>query len=119
MSEPGARSSVVRAAMTIVAITATIMVATHYAFQLERAGTKAFWIAAIAPVSILAVLALVRGHFAGDLKTWMRPAWGDFTRGIFGAAVVFVVAYFVSRAWMGTPRESWLARLYLQLGDQR
>src|SRR5262249_8933040 len=60
-----------------------------------------------------------RAHLAGELATWMRPVWGDFTRGIFTAGVLFGAAYAFSRWCAGTPRESWLARLYLQFGDPR
>src|SRR5262249_31903732 len=50
---------------------------------------------------------------------WMRPVWGDFTRGVFSAGLVFIAAYAFSRLCNGTPRESWLARLYLQLRDPK
>ena len=51
--------------------------------------------------------------------TWMRPVPGDFRRGVFAAGVVFAAAYAFARFCAGTPRESWLARLYLQFGDPK
>jgi membrane protease YdiL (CAAX protease family) len=116
MSEP---RTFVRAGATIAAITATIAVATHYAFQLERAGSNAFWALAVLPTLVFALIALARAHLSGELTTWLRPVWGDFTRGIFTAGLLFAAAYAFSRYCAGTPRESWLARLYLQLGDPK
>jgi membrane protease YdiL (CAAX protease family) len=113
------RNARVRAATMIVAITATIMVTSYYAFQVGRAGTRAFWTLAVVPTLVFLVLALARAHLAGELKTWLRPVWGDFTRGVFAAGLLFLAAYVFSRWCTGTPRESWLARFYLQLGDPK
>ncbi len=110
-----------RNVLGIVLITAAIAASTHFAFQLERAGSTAFWALAVLPTLALAAGALVlaRSMNEGGIGEWMRPAWGDFTRGVVGAALVFGAAYAFSRMYVGTPRESWLARLYLQLGDPK
>jgi uncharacterized protein len=110
-----------RSVLGILLITAAIAVSTHFAFQLERAGGTSFWLLATVPTLALAAGALVlaRRLEDGGAAAWMRPVWGDFTRGVVGAAIVFGAAYAVSRMYAGTPRESWLARLYLQLGDPK
>ncbi len=116
---PVARS--MRSVLGIVLITAAIAVSTHFAFQLERAGGASFWLLATVPTLALAVGAaiLARTMNEGGVADWLRPVWGDFTRGVVGAAILFGAAYAVSRMYAGTPRESWLARLYLQLGDPK
>jgi membrane protease YdiL (CAAX protease family) len=114
---PVARS--MRSVLGIVLITAAMAVSTHFAFQLERAGALSFWLLASVPSLALAAGALVLARLLNDggAGDWVRPVWGDFTRGVLGAAIVFAAAYEVSHLFAGTPRESWLARFYLQLGD--
>ncbi|MGH7440663.1 MAG: lysostaphin resistance A-like protein, partial [Polyangiaceae bacterium] len=55
------------------------------------------------------------------LFEWLGPRWGDFSRGLFGAVILFGVAWaFVSfAAPVGSPRELWLVSLYGQIGDPR
>ncbi len=111
-----------RNVLGIVLITAIVATGNHLAFQLERAGASSFWALAVLPSLAIAVVAAAiagRVNEGGGVAQWMRPVWGDFTRGVVGAAIVFAVAYAASRVFAGTPRESWMARLYLQLGDPR
>jgi membrane protease YdiL (CAAX protease family) len=91
------------------------------AFDLDRAGGVSFWAWAIGPTALVAVYALVRAHRDGDLEQLVRPAWGDTTRGILSAAmlVAAAIAFVHVVAPAGSARESWTARLYLQLGDPR
>jgi membrane protease YdiL (CAAX protease family) len=103
----------------IALVTALLAVCQHFAFQLERAGTTAFWVLAVAPNALVALYAGVRAYRDDELKTWMRPVWGDFTRGVLGAAVLFAAAYAFARFCSGSARESWLARIYLQFGDPK
>jgi len=88
------------------------------AWDLSRAGTNAFWALVTAPTLVVALVACWRLHRDGELAEMMRPNWGDFTRGFGGTLVLFAGAYAFTRivAPTGSPRESWLARLYLQLG---
>jgi membrane protease YdiL (CAAX protease family) len=91
----------------------------HFAFDLERAGELSFWAYAIGPTALVAAFALVRAARDGELAELVQPAWGDATRAILSAVVLFGGAVAVIRvlAPTGTPRESWTARLYLQLGE--
>src|SRR3954469_826514 len=86
---------------------------TFLAFQLSRAGTTDFWMLAGGPMVVLAVVGALRAKRDGELSSWLRPAWGDATRGVLGALGMFVLAYGFARITTGGPRESWLARLYL------
>ena len=103
----------------ILAVVLIVAAGSYTAFDLDRAGTSGFWVFAIAPTLGLSVVALVRGARDGELRHWLRPAWGDATRGILSAAILVAVsiAFVHAVAPAGSPRESWLARLYLQLGN--
>ena len=94
-------------------------VAGWLAFQATYAGTPTFWLLAGGPTLALAVVALVRGHRDGVLGEWLTPRGGDFTLGVFAAALTFAGAYAFAKIVCapGSPREIWLIRLYLQLGD--
>jgi membrane protease YdiL (CAAX protease family) len=91
----------------------------HFAFDLDRAGASSFWCFAILPTVLVALFALARAARDGELWDLIRPAWGDASQGIFSAAVLFgaAFAFLHTVAPAGSPRESWTARLYLQLGD--
>ena len=101
------------------AVVVFIAAGMHFAFDLDRAGARSFWAYAILPTVLVAVVALVRAARDGELGELVRPAWGDATRGLLSAALIFgAAAAFVHVVVPhGSPRESWLARLYLQLGD--
>ncbi len=100
-------------------IVATIAVAAHFAFDVTRAGTQSFYLVMAVPTVALAVLALVRAKNDGVLKSWLSVRSGDFSRGFGAAALLFGAAYAFTKS-VAPPesiRASWLARLYLQLGD--
>ncbi len=116
----------------LVAIVVAVAIGSHFAFQLARAGQPSFLLWIGLPTVILAIIGAVRAHSHGDLYRrstfderggggagWLNVRSGDFTRGFAGAAVLFGGAYAFTKvvAPVGSDRESWLARLYLQLGD--
>jgi uncharacterized protein len=109
----------VRNVAYLVAIVLAIGIASHFAFQVERAGQLSFVLGMMVPTAILAALAAVRAYRDGVLRGWLAVRSGDFTRGFVSAAVLFGAAWAFTRVVtpVGTDRESWLARLYLQLGD--
>jgi hypothetical protein len=100
-------------------IVGAVAAATHLAFQESRAGTMAFWLSLLLPYLCIAAFAVWRAHTDGVLRSWVRPKWGDFTRGFGGALALFAAAFALVKlvAPAGSPREGWLARLYLQFGD--
>lgn len=97
---------------------AVVSGATYWAFQLVRAGSLAFWLAIAIPYAVLAGIGVYRAQRDGVMAEWLTPRGGDFSLGFVGAAASFGVAYAVSRFYLvGTPREGWLLRIYLQFGD--
>ncbi len=102
------------ALVVVVALGAAAM----FGYRLEMAGSWTFWALVTLPVVVAAGFAAWRMHRDGDLASSMRPVWGDFSRGFFGALALFAGAWLFVKvaAPAGSPRESWMARIYLQLG---
>jgi membrane protease YdiL (CAAX protease family) len=100
-------------------IVVTIAVAAHFAFEVSRAGTPAFFLIMAIPTVVIAALGIARAKHDGVLRSWMSVRSGDFTRGFASAGLLFGAAYAFSKVVTPTasPRTSWLARIYLQLGD--
>ncbi len=103
----------------LAAIVVVIGIGTAVAFQLERAGQTGFFLCVALPAVALSACAVARARRDGVLKAWLSVRSGDFTRGFVAAALLFGGTWAFGRlvAPVGSPRESWLARLYLQLGD--
>lgn len=108
------------AVFVALAVTVTA-VASYVAFLPGFSGTIAFWALAGVPTLVLAVIAAVWAHREEYLAEWLGPKWGDFTRGLMGAVILFALAWaFVRFAVpVGSPRELWLVSLYGQIGDPR
>lgn len=100
-------------------IVLAIAVASHFAFDLTRAGTAGVFVWIGVPTVALAIVGVLRARYDGVLKHWASAKSGDFTRGFVGAALLFGASFMFMRtvAPPDLPRASWLARLYLQLGD--
>jgi membrane protease YdiL (CAAX protease family) len=101
----------------VLGVVAVVGVGVAIGFDPSRAGKIAMPLSVAAPTLLLAVLALVHAKRSHELGEWLRPAWGDFTRGVLGATVLLGGAWVVAHGLAGTPREAWLARVYLELGD--
>jgi uncharacterized protein len=82
-------------------------------------GSAQLWLTLGLPTIALASVAALRAHKDGELVAWLRPTWGDFTRGFAATLFLFAGAYVYVKiiAPAGTPRDAWMARIYLQLGD--
>ncbi len=120
-----------RSIVYLALIVVVIGTGSHFAFQLSRAGepTFALWIGI--PTGLFAIVGIVRAHREGSLYRrrsfdesgagagWLNVRSLDFTRGFVSAALLFGAAYGAMKvvAPVGSDRESWLARLYLQIGD--
>lgn len=90
-----------------------------FAFRMEYASTSmVFWAIAI-PYIVLAALGIYRMHKDGDLEEKLRPRSGDLAI----ATLIALLLYFGTMggkyllAPAGSPREQWLMRFYLQIGD--
>ncbi len=95
--------------------------ASYFAFLPESSGTIAFWVLSAGPTLVLGALAARWASREDLLREWLVPRWGDFTRGVVGAALFFGVAWAFVRfvAPVGSPREIWLVSLYGEIGDPR
>jgi membrane protease YdiL (CAAX protease family) len=95
--------------------------ASFFAFAPALSGTVWFWALAGGPPVLLAVAAAVVAVREDLLLPWLTPRWGDFTRGLAGAAALFGAAFAFARVVcpVGSPREVWLVSLYGQIGDPR
>ena len=108
-----------RTALWLVIVTSVAGVASYLGFQLERAGLLSFVLVVSVPSIVLAVLGGWRAQRDGELVDWIRPSWGDFTAGFLATLVLFAASYGATKLFAptGSDHESWLARLYLQLGN--
>lgn len=110
-----------RAAASLLILSATLLVgvASYYAWAPGHVGSATFWALACGPYVVLAALAIVWAIRDDLLSQWLSPHWGDFTRGIVGAAVLYAAAWSFARyvAAVGSPREIWLVSVYGQIGD--
>jgi membrane protease YdiL (CAAX protease family) len=109
----------VRNVAYVFGIVATIALASYFAFDVSRHGSTTFYLAMAVPTVLLAIIGIVRAKNDGILKSWFSVKSGDFTRGFASAAVLFGGAYAFMKlvAPPESSRSSWLARLYLQIGD--
>ena len=108
-----------RNALYLAAIVVSIGVAANFAFAVSRAGTTSFFLIMAVPTVVIAAIGIARARHDGVLKNWVGVRGGDFTRGFVGAALLFGAAYAFTKIAIPptSPRASWLARIYLQLGD--
>jgi len=85
----------------------------------EVAGQARLWLYLLLPQLPLALLACIALARAGQLKTRLVPRRGDIFLGVLTATVLIIAAWAGRYLIMphGSPRNAWLARMYLQLGD--
>jgi hypothetical protein len=100
-------------------VTAATALAIAFAFHPARAGSP--WMLVIigalyAATGAATVMWLRR---RGELRASLRPAYGDLTAGALMAALLYGAAMGATLllAPRGSPREAWIMRIYLQLGD--
>lgn len=97
-------------------VTLAVGFASFRAFAEARAGTSGFWLTLAIVNGALATVAVVRAWRRDDWY-WLAPKWGDFTRGFFGAAIMFGLSFAFVKVVMTGPREAWMDRVYAQMGD--
>jgi membrane protease YdiL (CAAX protease family) len=111
-----------RSGVAVVVAAVVVTAASSYlAFRPERSGQVAFWLVAGAPAIALGSVAAAWARQKDSLREWLQPQWGDFTRGVVGAVLLFGVSWALARsvAPVGSPHEIWLVSVYSQLGDPR
>lgn len=110
------------AALAFVAFAVVVSaVASYFAFSPNSASSLEFWVLAGGPTVLLAAAALAWAKREDYLTEWLGPRWGDFSRGLLGAVVLFGAAWAFARVVtpVGSAREIWLVSLYAQIGDPR
>lgn len=101
------------------ALIATLLAATHaVAWNPARAGTVSFALWAIVPTVLLAGVGVWWLRREDGSLQLLAPRWGDASLGIVCAVALFGGAWLLvhGMAPAGTPRDAWMARIYLQLG---
>jgi membrane protease YdiL (CAAX protease family) len=99
-------------------IVASVGVASYFAFDKERAETAWVFIIMAIPTVSIAAASLVYAKKEELIDAWVKPKWGDFTRGFVATILMFGAVLAVTKVVMpaGSPRALWLFSLYMQLG---
>jgi membrane protease YdiL (CAAX protease family) len=89
------------------------------AFRESWMGAPAFWLCLGGAYAALTAVSLHYLWDQGTLVDRLSPRWGDLSIGAM-VALVLLFASWLGRSALaptGTPRQAWLLRIYLQLGD--
>jgi membrane protease YdiL (CAAX protease family) len=89
------------------------------AFREVLAGSPAFFGWLLGAYLIASVVAIHHFWDEGTLLDKLGPRWGDLSIGAL-SAMTLLVASWLGRSVLapsGTPRQAWLYRIYIQLGD--
>jgi hypothetical protein len=115
MSDRGTTEAIAVGVLVTLATAAVI----GFAFSPERAGQPSLLIAIGGLYAVLAAAAIYRMRARGELAKQMRPHSGDLTLGALTAALMYGVATagHMALTGRGSPREGWIMRIYLQIGD--
>lgn len=108
-----------RNVVLLAGVVLAIACAAHFGFAPERAGQPSVFLVIGITYVVLAGIAVAHAYRDGVLREWFSAKFGDFTRGVVAAVVLFGAAYVFTKLVTpaGTPREVWLTRLYLQFGE--
>ena len=88
-----------------------------YAFNPARAGEGRMLGALGGFYALLSALALYRLHLRGELRRAFLVVRGDITMAAVSAGGLYAAARVVRALLAGSPRELWIIRIYLQIGD--
>lgn len=108
-----------RNVVLLAAVVLAVAGAVHFAFDASRAGQPSVLLVLGITYVVLGGLAVTYAHRDGVLRQWLSAKFGDFTRGVAAAGVLFGAAYVFTKIVTpaGTTREIWLTRIYLQFGE--
>jgi len=90
-----------------------------YSFSEARAGNPSFWLGVSLPYLILVALALYKMWDEGTLVDLLTPRWGDLSIGALSMIGLLFASWAARKILspLGSPRQAWLFRIYLQLGN--
>ena len=90
-----------------------------YSFREAAAGTPQFWLGVSLPYMILLAVALHKLQDDGTLIDSLKPRAGDLSLGAVSMIVLLFASWAARRVLTpaGSPRQAWLFRIYLQLGN--
>lgn len=90
-----------------------------YSFSEARAGSPLFWVGIGVPYLVLAALALHKMWDEGTLIDLLTPRWGDLSIGAVSMMGLLFASWAARKVLspLGSPRQAWLFRIYLQLGN--
>jgi membrane protease YdiL (CAAX protease family) len=90
-----------------------------YSFSEARTASPSFWLGVSLPYLPLVLLALHKMWVEGTLVDLLTPRWGDLSIGASSMIVLLFASWAARRVLspVGTPRQAWLFRIYLQLGN--
>ena len=103
----------------VLLVVAATLAAVSFAFRPSVAGSWAFWLGITVPYLVLAAIALYQMWDDGTIFDILKPRWGDLSIGAL-TALILLFASWATRTYVappGTPRQAWLFRIYLQIGD--
>ena len=90
-----------------------------FSFGEARAGSPWFWVGVSVPYLPLLALALYKMWDEDTLVDLLTPRWGDLSIGALSMIVLLFASWAARKVLspVGTPRQAWLFRIYLQLGN--
>jgi len=90
-----------------------------FSFSEARAGSPWFWVGVSVPYVLLVGLALHKMWDEGTLIDLLTPRWGDLSIGAVSMTGLLFASWAARRVLspLGSPRQAWLFRVYLQLGN--
>ncbi|HEY0462556.1 MAG TPA: CPBP family intramembrane glutamic endopeptidase [Polyangiaceae bacterium] len=90
-----------------------------YSFSEAHAGSGSFWLGVSLPYLLLVALALHKMWDEGTLLELLTPRWGDLSIGAVSMMGLLFASWAARKILspLGSPRQAWLFRLYLQLGN--
>jgi uncharacterized protein len=90
-----------------------------YSFREASTGTPQFWLGVSVPYLFLVALALHKMWSEGTLLELLTPRGGDLSIGAVSMIGLLFASWAARRVLSpaGSPRQAWLFRIYLQLGN--
>jgi membrane protease YdiL (CAAX protease family) len=110
-----------RAYATLALVTVVTSAAVFQAFRPDNTSPATMLISLGVAYGVLTLVTLTWLSRTGDLKRRLTPQRGDITIGALVAVGMYLLAtgVHVALTSRGSPKEAWLIRVYLQIGDPR